>query len=644
MSIGGKGSDSVISSHRRTAIIAMLAVVGLVAVACGGNSTTSGANTSSSTGAPTTGGTIREELPEFGWTNAFDPTGEYLGYAWGLYDQLLMRGLMTYKHTDAANGGDTPVPDLATGPPTVSDDGLTYDFTLKDNVKWGPPLERNVTADDIYYAFQRINSKALVAQYGNYYCGVIVGMDCAAKDDKQPIDGIKVADATHISFTLEQPTGDFLYRLTMAATKAVPPEVGNCFTKAGDYGVDVISSGPYMILGQDDLDLSSCNTIKPISGYNVNNGMTLVRNPNYEAATDGTRGAYADGIQLKINSNVDDEFNRLQAGDLDVVEGTPPTKVLRDFQTTDQYQGWLHADQGDRTWYVTMNLLAPPFDDVHVRKAVNLALNKDGIRKQYGGTLRGDLATSVEPPTVLPQSTDINPYSDNTGQGNADAAMAEMKQSSYDTNQNGVCDDGGVCDNILFLGRSTAPWPQMNQVALASLKPILPGLVLREVDTTTGYTTLQQVKKLVPISMVPGWGKDYASPYGFDFFIFDSEGIACTAAVNYSLVGITADQATECGVKDAYDAYVAKNGAIPSVDDKMGECVAKSADQVDPCFAELDSYLMDTAIPWAPWLWATNFTSTNLGTVTHYEFDQNAGIISYVNTSVNNDLAPENVA
>jgi hypothetical protein len=222
--------------------------------------------------------------------------------------------------------------------------------------------------------------------------------------------------------------------------------------------------------------------------------------------------------------------------------------------------------------------------------------------------------------------------------------MAEMKLSRYDTNQNGVCDDGGVCDNILFLGRSTDPWPNMNQVAVASLKPILPGLTLREVDTSTGYTTLQQVKKLVPISMVPGWGKDYASPYGFDFFIFDSEGIACTAAVNYSLVGITADQANECGVKDAYDAYIANNGAIPSVDDKMDECVAKSADEVEGCFAELDTYLMDTAVPWAPWLWATAFTSTNLNSVTHYEFDQNAGIISYVNTSVNNDLAPENVA
>jgi len=334
-----------------------------------------------------------------------------------------------------------------------------------------------------------------------------------------------------------------------------------------------------------------------------------VRNPNWDGATDDNRAAYADGIQIKINSNVDDSFNALQNGDLDVVQGTPPVAVLQDFETNPDFQGWLHADQGDRTWYVTMNLLAPPFDDIHVRNAVNLALDKAGIRKAYGGDKRGELATSVEPPTVLPQSQDINTFAANTGAGDPTSAMDEMKQSRYDTNKNGICDDGGACDNILFLGRSTDPWPNMNQVAVASLKPILPGLDLKEVDTSTGYTTLQQVKKLIPISMVPGWGKDYASPYGFDFFIFDSAGIACW-----------------------------------SVDDKMKECVAKPADQVDACFAELDTYLMTTAVPWAPWLWATQFTSTNLNTVTSYAFDQNAGIISYVNTSVNNGLAPVNVA
>jgi peptide/nickel transport system substrate-binding protein len=625
-------------------VVVGVAVLALVAVACGGGSSSS---SSGSQGAqPTTGGTIREEQQSFGWTDNFDPTGEYLGSAWALLDQLLMRGLMTYTHTGATEGGNVPVPDLAVGPPTVSDDQLTYTFEMKSDVKFGPPLDRAVTSKDILFAFQRINDAALVAQYGGYYYGVIKGMDGQQKSMTAPISGIQTPDDTHIIFTLEQPTGDFLYRLAFPATKAIPPEVGKCFTKAGDYGVDVISSGPYMIMGQDQLDISSCDTIKPISGYNVEKGMTLVRNPNADQGSDPNRPAYADGVQIAINTSNDDIFNRLLAGDIDEAPGTPPTDILQQFEDpTSQYAGWLHADPGDRTWYITMNLLAPPFDDVHVRKAVNLVVDKIGIRKQYGGDLRGQIATTVEPPTVNAAGANINPYSANDGNGNLDAAKQEFMQSSYDTNQNGICDDGPVCDNIEFLGRSEAPWPDMEQVAAKSIQGILPGLKLQTVDTSTGYTTLQQVKKLIPISMVPGWGKDYNSPFGFDYFIFDSVGNSCTAAVNYSLVGMTPAQASACDVSTEYNAFVAKNGPMPSVDKAITDCVAKPADQVDTCFAQnVDTPLMTDIVPWAPWGWSTAWTATNNTTMNHYEFDANANWISYVRSSVTNGEAPKNVA
>ncbi len=107
--------------RKRLAAAALGVTFALVAVACSSSNT--GSASGSGSGQPTRGGTIREESPEFGWTDAFDPTGEYLGTAWGMMDQLLIRGLMTYKHVDAAQGGDTPVPDIASAPPTVSAEG-----------------------------------------------------------------------------------------------------------------------------------------------------------------------------------------------------------------------------------------------------------------------------------------------------------------------------------------------------------------------------------------------------------------------------------------------------------------------------------------------------------------------------------------
>ena len=104
----------------------------------------------------------------FGFTGGFDPTGEYLGEAFGIHSNLLVRTLVGYRHTAGAAGNEL-IPDLATDLGTISDDGLTYTFTLKDGIKFGPPLSREITSQDVAYAFERIGTESLVAQYGFYY-------------------------------------------------------------------------------------------------------------------------------------------------------------------------------------------------------------------------------------------------------------------------------------------------------------------------------------------------------------------------------------------------------------------------------------------------------------------------------------------
>ena len=159
--------------RRFLVVTSLLAVLAIVGSACSKSSNPTSSTSGSSGGS---GGTYRTATQEFGYTDAFDPTGEYLGTAWGLYGQLLLRGLMTYNHKSASEGGDTPVPDIATAMPQVSSDGLTYTFKLRTNVMFGPPVNRAVTSHDIEYAFERINLASLAAQYGNYYDGVIRGM------------------------------------------------------------------------------------------------------------------------------------------------------------------------------------------------------------------------------------------------------------------------------------------------------------------------------------------------------------------------------------------------------------------------------------------------------------------------------------
>ena len=235
----------------------------------------------------------------FDFTSGFDPVGEYLGEAWGIMSNLLVRTLVGYRHVPGAAGNEV-IPDLATDLGQVSADGLTYTFTLKDGIMFGPPVSREIVAEDVVYAFERIGTDALVAQYGFYYDGVIEGMAEFRAGEADTISGVTAVDDKTVEFKLTQPTGDFLYRIAMPATAPVPREVASCFTEANLYGRYLVSSGPYMIEGSDAQDATSCDTLQPLSGFDPDTSLTLVRNPDYDPATDTTeaRENLPDGFEL----------------------------------------------------------------------------------------------------------------------------------------------------------------------------------------------------------------------------------------------------------------------------------------------------------------------------------------------------------
>ncbi|MGH2816614.1 MAG: ABC transporter substrate-binding protein [Actinomycetota bacterium] len=603
----------------------------LVAAACGGGDDEGGGGGGQSA-TPEKGGVLRTAITDFGLTNGFDPTGEYIAVGIGLY-AAMERTLMGTKHIADAPGNEL-VPDLASAPPEISSDGLKYTFKLKPGVKWAPPLNRDVTSADVAYAFQRINTAPLVAQYGFYYNGVIKGMDGKAKSAETKISGIETPDDSTIIFNLEKPTGDFLYRLNMPAAAPIPEEVGKCFTKAGDYGRYVMSNASYMIQGADQLDISSCEAMKPISGFDPSKSITMVRNPNYDQASDNLRSNYVDGITMTIDTNIDDIFSQVQAGTLDSsVSDQPPKPVLQQYLTDQAKKPNLHSNSGDRTWYVTMNWITPPFDDIHVRKAANWIMDKQGILQAWGGTTFGDIATHNIPPIVLGDrlGADYNPYGTPDNRGDEAKAKEEMKQSKYDTNKDGVC-DAKECSNLVMINRNTPVYADSEAVVVSSLEKIGIKVKPRELASSAAYTTIQTVKNKIPIALNAGWGKDFADAVSFVLPLFDGRSIIPTGNTNYPLVGLTADQAKNLGVS------IPAGVTIPSVDGDVDACQkipATQADQRNECFANIDKKLMEESLPWVPYLWAKNVTITG-STVTKWEFDQFSGYLSYTQMAVNN--------
>ena len=97
--------------------LALVLAFAIVVVACGDDNTTT-----TSGGGATTGGTYRIETDGIAYTSGGDPSGEYLGISFGIFSNLLGRTLLTYYHTDGAQG-NALAPDLATDFPEISADG-----------------------------------------------------------------------------------------------------------------------------------------------------------------------------------------------------------------------------------------------------------------------------------------------------------------------------------------------------------------------------------------------------------------------------------------------------------------------------------------------------------------------------------------
>ena len=122
----------------------------------------------------------------------------------------------------------------------------------------------------------------------------------------------------------------------------------------------------------------------------------LVRNPGWDAATDDLRPAYPDRIEVSIGGNNDDLYNKVKSNDLDfVVDGAVPPETIRDYSTDPDLQSKINVYPSDALRYISFNFLVPPFDDIHVRKAFNWALDKDGMRQLRGGATTGEIAGHI---------------------------------------------------------------------------------------------------------------------------------------------------------------------------------------------------------------------------------------------------------
>jgi ABC-type transport system substrate-binding protein len=268
----------------------------------------------------------------------------------------------------------------------------------------------------------------------------------------------------------------------------------------------------------------------------------------------------------------------------------------------------------------------PPFDDVHVRKAMNLALDKEGMRQLRGGANTGEIADHI---TVNPLENnllaDYDPYATPDNAGDITAAKEEMKQSKYDSDGDGVCDDP-VCDGLLAMTDSADPYPSQAALIGPIFEQLGITLDVKQLERTTMYNKCNDANTHTPICLGPGWFKDYADGTTFGAPLFGSVSL-WPSCCNYSLLGATSDQLKEWG----YDVT-----SVPNVDEDIAACDAlPPGDERFQCWADLDTKLMEEVVPWIPYLFL-NSVDTISDNVINYSFDQNAATAAFDQLAVAN--------
>ncbi len=368
----------------------------------------------------------------------------------------LLRTLVSYEGRPTEDGGTILEPDLAEALPEVSDDGLTWTFRIRPGVRYAPPLEEvEVTSADIVRGLLRAVSRA---RAGGVEAGLdqlgIEGVAEYLAGEASSISGFETPDAHTLRIRLERPAGDLPARFARSDTAPVPPNpfdpaapLGAATGHDEDYGRFVVGTGPYMVEGSDQVDFSRpADEQVPASGFEPGRSLTLVRNPSWKPAMDPLRPAHVDRIEISIGGDLEEASARLDEGEFDLVlySGPPPQAPLEQIEryNADPALGTVHVHSRDFVRAITMNLALPPFDDVHVRRAVNLVIDKAALIELAGGPHAGDVAghmvlNSLEDNLLLT----YDPYATPGSSGDPDAARAEMRLSRYDADGDGRCDD-----------------------------------------------------------------------------------------------------------------------------------------------------------------------------------------------------------
>jgi len=265
----------------------------------------------------------------------------------------------------------------------VSADGKTYTFHLRQGAKYSDGVP--VKAQDFEYSFKRILDPSIAAEYASFFAdaGIVGAADYNSGKGSADAVGVKATDDNTLQIQLEAPIG---YLPDLVALWVVPPIRQDIIQKAGDgWAQDpstYIGNGPFKMtewVHQDHI--------------------TLVPNENYT----GTQPKLQKATFLMVtDGEADYAAYRNNERDWTLVPDADVQAVKNDSTLSQQSVEYTELT----TWWLTYNLANKPLDNVNVRKALSMAIDRDALIRDVAGGV-GKPATSPIPPGMPGYQPDL---------------------------------------------------------------------------------------------------------------------------------------------------------------------------------------------------------------------------------------------
>jgi peptide/nickel transport system substrate-binding protein len=409
-------------------------------------------------------------------------------------------GLVGFKRVGGFDGG-TLVPDLALSLPTITEDGKTYRFQLRPDIRYSDG--ETVVASDFSRAIERgFRIQNPVVSFA-YFGSLVGGPECQELPESCDLSQGIVSDdqAGTVTFHLRKPSPDFLNNLALPHAFPVPSSTP---IDEEQIPAGIPGTGPYKLE-------------RPMT----RDGLVLVRNEYFqewsaEAQPDGN----VDRIEWTFGETPDELADAVAKDEADyLVAGDRPPSGIDDLRV--EFAAQVHEHPHLGLLYLSLNTKLPPFDHTDVRRALNFAVDRERIVDFNGGPAVGRLTCQILPPN-FPGYEPYCPYTVHPGPG------GQWTEPDMDQAQDLVRRSGTAGTHVTFWYSPAFPGSQKAQAEyfvnlledlgfVADLRSTAGSIDWRH-DPGAAYTAhfgaLTDPGRGIQIAPA-GWGADYPSASDF---------------------------------------------------------------------------------------------------------------------------------